>query len=459
MIASMLAPIRLSGSRALRTSLTLLSTVACIATAQAAPTSIQMEVGQQRTWTQPRPIQRAATADDDIVGINVAPPSGVILTAKKPGSAMVSVWETGGQGKPSAQFQVVVSPGGVGTLERGVQLSSAGPKLRLTGQLSSLERHGAIVSAVREAPDKPVGNLVDGSSAKFDTQVQIDVKIVEVSRSKLMASGFYFDRFFNNRNARVGLSGPSNLSGFESTSSAGRTLNSTSGFLPSSDTFNIFTWGRDTLAVFSALEANGFAYTLAEPSLSALSGQTATFLAGGEIPIPIRNGSGADSSVTIFFKEFGIRLGLSPTVLDDERITVKVSPEVSEIDPALSVQISGFNIPGLRVRRTDTTVSTANGETFVLSGLVSRTSSADIDKFPVLGDIPILGAFFKSSRIEREDKELLMIVTPRLVRPLAKEAKLPVLPGEELRQYEPGFLRTLLFNRGRFPEPDTGFSQ
>lgn len=434
-----------------------LATSAAVSQAQAATPIQRLEVGEQKTWSLARPIQRAATANDEIVGINVVPPSGVILTAKKPGSAMVSIWDNSGRSTPTSQFQVVVSPAGVIDSASGVQLSGSGAKLKLSGELRSLEQLATIESAARESGDKPASNLVDATTSGFDVQVQIDVKIVEVSRSKLMASGFYWRSGYGSRSS--GLSGPNNLSGFESSRTEGRTLLSSSGFLPRSDTFNIFTWSSNALAVFSALENNGFAYTVAEPSLTALSGQTATFLAGGELPIPMRTGSGSDSSVTVKFKEFGIRLGLAPTVLDQQRIALKVAPEVSEIDPALAVEIGGFNIPGLRVRRTETTVALGDGETFVISGLVSRESIGSIDKFPFLGDIPVLGAFFKSNRIERSDKELLMIVTPRLVRPFSAKAKLPELPGEELKRYDPGFLHMLLMERGRFDSSESGFSQ
>ena len=423
----------------------------------AAPATQALEVGQQKTWSLPRPISRAATANDEVVGINVVPPSGVILTAKKPGSAMVSIWDNSGRSTPASQFQVVVTPAGLVGAGSGVQVTGSGAKLKLSGELSSLDQLAQIEAASRDAGDKPAANVVDATSSAFDVQVQIDVKIVEVSRSKLIASGFYWNGVNGGR--ITGISGPNNLSGFVSSQSEGRQLQSASGFLPRTDTFNIFSWSSNALAVFSALESNGFAYTVAEPSLTALSGQTATFLAGGELPIPMRTGSGGDSSVSVKFKEFGIRLGLAPTVLDQRRIALKVAPEVSEIDPALAVEIGGFNIPGLRVRRTETTVSLGDGETFVISGLVSRDSIGSIDKFPVLGDIPVLGAFFKSNRIERNDKELLMIVTPRLVRPFAAQAKLPELPGEELKRYDPGFLHMLLLERGRFVDSDSGFSQ
>lgn len=450
--AALLASHRLSGP-----ALGLIAASLVAASVQAAPATQQLEVGQQKTWRIERPIQRAATANDEVVGINVVPPSGVILTAKKPGSAMVSIWDNSGRSTPVSQFQVVVTPAGIASGGSGVQVSGSGTKLKLSGELRSLEQQSAIESATREAGDKGASNVIDTTTAGFDVQVQIDVKVVEVSRSKLMASGFYWRSGYGNRAS--GLSGPNNLSGFQSSQSEGRQLLSTSGFLPRTDTFNIFTWSSNALAVFSALESNGFAYTVAEPSLTALSGQTATFLAGGELPIPMRTGSGSDSSVTVKFKEFGIRLGLAPTVLDQQRIALKVAPEVSEIDPALSVEIGGFNIPGLRVRRTETTVALGDGETFVISGLVSRDSVGTIDKFPFLGDMPVLGAFFKSNRIERNDKELLMIVTPRLVRPFAAKAKLPDLPGEDLKRYDPGFLHMLLLERGSFDDRDAGFSR
>ena len=449
---ALLAPHRLAGL-----SLAVLASSLGAGLVQAAPAVQQLEVGQQKTWSLERPIQRAATANDEVVGINVVPPSGVILTAKKPGSAMVSIWDNSGRSTPASQFQVVVTPAGIAA-GSGVQVSGSGTKLKLSGELRSIEQLATLESSARESGDKPATNLVDATTSGFDVQVQIDVKIVEVSRSKLMASGFNWTNGWNGTRLS-GMTGPNGLASFNKNRSEGTTVTSGNGFVPRSDAFNIFTWSSNALAVFSALEQNGFAYTVAEPSLTALSGQTATFLAGGELPIPMRTGSGTDSSVTVKFKEFGIRLGLAPTVLDQQRIALKVAPEVSEIDPALAVEIGGFNIPGLRVRRTETTVALGDGETFVISGLVSRDSVGTIDKFPVLGDIPVLGAFFKSNRFERNDKELLMIVTPRLVRPFSAKAKLPELPGEELKRFDPGFLHMLFMERGRFDGSESGFSQ
>ncbi len=210
------------------------------------------------------------------------------------------------------------------------------------------------------------------------------------------------------------------------------------------------------LGVINALEGSGFAYTLARPSLVALSGQSASFLAGGEVPIPVPS-SGSDN-ISIEYKEFGIRLTLTPTVISNNRITLKVAPEVSELDYNNGVIISSTRVPALIVRRTDTSISLADGESFVISGLISTNNSSSVSKLPGLGNIPIIGAFFRDSTINREEKELLMVVTPHLVQPLAANAQLPSLPGEPLRNYDPNWFRMYFLEDGDF-DRRSGLSQ
>jgi pilus assembly protein CpaC len=188
----------------------------------------------------------------------------------------------------------------------------------------------------------------------------------------------------------------------------------------------------------------------------ALSGQSASFLAGGEIPIPVPS-SGSDT-VTIEYKEFGIRLTLTPTVIGRNRIALKVAPEVSELDYSNAITIAGTPVPALTIRRTDTSVSLADGESFVISGLINTTNTSQVNKFPGLGDIPILGAFFRNSSVNREERELLMIVTPHLVQPLAANAQLPSLPGEKLRNYDPNWYRLYFLENGDF-DKRSGLSQ
>ncbi|MBJ2246036.1 type II and III secretion system protein family protein [Pseudomonas haemolytica] len=285
-------------------------------------------------------------------------------------------------------------------------------------------------------------SLSPSEDPTLPSQVQTDIRFVEVSRTKLKEASTKIlgmgKNFF--------LGSPDLLSPAEGIFK-----------LPvSADSFNIGFGGGRVKALINALESSGFAYTLARPSLVAMSGQSATFLAGGEVPIPVPS-AGSDT-ISIEYKEFGIRLTLTPTVIDHNRIALKVAPEVSELDYNNSIQIEGIQVPALTVRRTDTSVSLADGESFVISGLISSTNRSTIAKLPGLGDIPIIGAFFRDSNIRSEEKELLMIVTPHLVRPLAANAQLPSLPGEKLRNYDPNWFRLFFLENGNFDRRN-GLSQ
>lgn len=285
-------------------------------------------------------------------------------------------------------------------------------------------------------------SLSPSEDPTLPSQVQTDIRFVEVSRTKLKEASTKIlgmgKNFF--------LGSPDLLSPSEGIFK-----------LPvSADNFNIGFGGGRVKALINALESSGFAYTLARPSLVAMSGQSATFLAGGEVPIPVPS-AGSDT-ITIEYKEFGIRLTLTPTVIDHNRIALKVAPEVSELDYSNAIRIQDIQVPALTVRRTDTSVSLADGESFVISGLISSTNRSTIAKLPGLGDIPILGAFFRDSNISSEEKELLMIVTPHLVQPLAANAQLPSLPGEKLRTYDPNWFRLFFLENGNF-DRRSGLSQ
>lgn len=293
------------------------------------------------------------------------------------------------------------------------------------------------------------GDVSLAAEQGLQAQVQTDIKIVEVSRQKFREVGT--DLLLRSGAANLGFGSPANFAG-----RVGEALGI--GNVVGSG-FNILFGGgsRDFLVALSALESSGFAYTLAEPSLVAMSGQSANFLAGGEFPVPVRGG--LTDSVTIQFKEFGVRLALTPTILGEDRIMLKVAPEVSELDFSNGVESGGVTVPSLRVRRTETSVQLADGESFVISGLISTRSRSEVDRLPGLGEIPILGAFFRSSQLDTEDRELLMIVTPRLVKPLRAGASTPDLPGEDFRHYRPGFVDFYLHEDGSFGRNDGfGFS-
>src|SRR5581483_1059631 len=168
----------------------------------------------------------------------------------------------------------------------------------------------------------------------------------------------------------------------------------------------------------------GLITTLAEPNLTAMNGQTASFLAGGEFPVPIAaqpassNGSPVTGSqITVEFKTFGVSLDFTPTIVDPTHVNLKIRPEVSQLTSNGAVQISGFTIPALTVRRAETTVELGSGQSFALAGLLQNTTEQDISKVPWLGDVPVLGALFRSDQFQHNETELVIIVTPYLVKP------------------------------------------
>ena len=175
-------------------------------------------------------------------------------------------------------------------------------------------------------------------------------------------------------------------------------------------------------SVLNALESRGLAKTLAEPTLIALSGEKASFLAGGEFPIPVaQSSSGGNGSITVEFKPFGVSLAFTPTVLDNKVINLVVEPEVSSLDASASVTINGLVIPGLRTRRARTTLELRDGESFAIAGLLQRDFQTTVRQLPLLGNLPIIGALFRSSSFQKGETELMIVVTPRLVAPLRPE--------------------------------------
>lgn len=371
----------------------------------AMPAVVEIDQGLQQNIQSPVAITRLAVGDPKIADVLVSGNDGFLLTGVGPGATSLMVWTAC---SPTPRQSMVFVRG------RATVAMAPGPGM---------------------APADPL----------LPSQVQTDIRFVEVSRSKLKeASTSIFGRGSNN----FLFGAPGTVPG---TTVTPGTVGATRPNIPlSNDTFNII-WGGGSskvLGMLNAMESSGFAYTLARPSLVALNGQSASFLAGGEFPVPVPNGEG--NGISIEYKEFGVRLTLTPTVVGRDRILLKVAPEVSELDYSAGVTIAGTTVPALNVRRTDTSISLGDGESFVISGLIRSRTSSNIEKFPGLGDIPVLGAFFRSSNIDKEESELLMIVTPRLVQPLAANAQLPSLPGEQLRNYDPNFFRMYFFENGNF---------
>lgn len=426
-----------------------------IGAAKAAP--ISLDAGRQLPLSLERPAQQVAVGDPDVADVQLVSARELLITALRPGTTGLHVWYQGV--RTPREFQIVVNPVQAMRDEieaAGLTVATAGDKVQLRGESASLEAHDRALALATTKESAPV----DASWLRMSGEVQTDIKIVEISREKLRSAGVFLGKNTANTTAAVAPTGT--LSGIEA-GAGGFTLLSSGGFLPSAQAFNVVIGdsSRGLLSVFSLLEAKGFAYTLAEPSLVTMSGQSASFLAGGEFPIPVSQGSGETSSVTIEYKEFGVRLTLSPTVLAEDRIMLKVAPEVSELDFSAGVRSGGVSVPALRVRRADTSVELGDGESFAIAGLISQGTMGNVDKLPGLGDLPVLGALFRSSRIQKDDRELVMIVTPHLVRPLARGAKLPPLPGERYRKYDKSFAGQMFLETGEFESQApvrTGFS-
>jgi pilus assembly protein CpaC len=290
-----------------------------------------------------------------------------------------------------------------------VKATTSNGKVILKGKASGA---GAAAKA-REIAKKFDPELVDTVKIEGSQQVNLEVRFIEARRSKGKELSI---------RAQARRATNSSFSGVN----GGALANLLSGSLPFGQfVTNIIDGGTNVDVTINALEEQGLARSLAEPNLVALSGDTASFLAGGEFPIPVgaETSDGGGREVTVEFKQFGVGLKFTPTVLDNGLINLKLAPEVSELDPSGGITLAGISIPGLQVRRAETTLELRDGQTFVLGGLLQKGSSYTKAQLPWLGDVPILGALFRSSQFQKNETDLVIIVTPRLVKPLR--------PGEE----------------------------
>jgi len=216
-------------------------------------------------------------------------------------------------------------------------------------------------------------------------------------------------------------------------------------------------FGMDLISSLDLAQTDGLVSILAEPTLTALSGETASFLAGGEFPVPVSQSLGA---VTIEYKQYGVGLAFTPIVLQDGRISMRVRPEVSELSDAGSVTLNNFVVPALTTRRAETTVELGSGQSFMIAGLLRNTNSNSINKAPFLGDLPILGTLFRSTKYRRQETELVIIVTPYLVRPVSGRMALPVdgyrAPTDVEQVIEGQNFKGVSGQRTRVPAPAPG---
>ncbi len=413
---------------------------------------IRVMAGGQLDFKTPTAVQRVAVGDASIADVSVLSKRNLLILGKKTGVTTLLLWANK-TGQPR-MYRVQVDqalPGKTPATGAAAHLTAEGAPVIVHGEMQdALQHEMALRMAEQVAGEK--GAVIDRSTIPLSGQVMVDVRFVEMSKKVLNEAGINLVSHPQSQNGiRFGMYAPGALD------TVSNFLNG--GSLPIKSALNLVASSASpsgALGVLSLLENNGLARTLAQPSMTVVSGQTASFMAGGEYPIPVAQSLG---QVTITYKPYGIRLALTPTVFSKNRIAIKLAPEVSELDFTNAVTLSGLSVPGVLTRRAETTIELGDGESFVIAGLISRTFVDAVDKVPGLGDVPVLGAFFKSTRFTREDKELVIIATPRLVRPIAANAEQPPLPGAEYDQYNPGWMRRLFYGGDMADDESVGLSR
>lgn len=296
--------------------------------------------------------------------------------------------------------------------EGSSRLSVIGDHVVAKGELASLEE-AIDVAASAEGLAQATGKLSNQTTLSESQQINLRVRFAEVRSNDIHRLGINWQAIFDRGDFILGLA-TGNFAGV---------IDSFASDLTGSVFGNIDTGSVDVDILIEALQREGIVNILAEPNLTALNGQPASFLAGGEFPFPVPNSEGA---TTIEFREFGVSLNFIATLLPGNRIAIQVRPEVSQISFGSGIAFDGIAVPLLTVRRAETSIELGSGQTFAIAGLFQRNLSTDIDKFPLLAEIPILGKLFRSVRYQQEETELVVLITPYLVEPVSgRDLRLP----------------------------------
>ncbi|HXI30728.1 MAG TPA: type II and III secretion system protein family protein, partial [Vicinamibacterales bacterium] len=380
------------------------------------------------------PITRFALNNPAVADATVVDPTQLLVDGKSAGNVSLIVW---GNGHKLSQYDIVVYPP-TPALQRqfkalfpgeDIDVSVADEAIVLSGKVSS---NGVALRAMeiaeKSSSKSKVINLLQLPGGG-EQQVMLQVRVAEVSRRALTQLGV---SLFTGANGYKDWVGRSSTQQFPAP-----TFNDTK--LTFTDFLNLFVFNTkyDVGAVVTALQNRGFFQSLAEPTLIAYNGQEASFLAGGEIPVPIAQGGVNAGAITVSYKEFGVRLTFRPTIAGDV-IRLKVKPEVSQLDFANGITLQGFRVPALSTRRAETDVELRDGQSFAIGGLMNNSTQTDKAGIPGLSEVPIIGNLFKSKADRKEQTELVVLITPRLVRPMnaGETPALPTVPERFLRPEE-----------------------
>lgn len=433
-------------------------------TAQAPAGTINLSKGRGRMVTLSAPMSDLFVADDKVADVQVRSPTQLYIFAKDFGETTIYATAKGGAVVYSTNVRVGSN---VETIDQMLSMAMPDAHITATPMNGLVLLTGTVANPDDAAEAERLTAAFVGKDMQVLTrlrtatplQVNLQVRIAEVNRELVKSigvnlmtrdntGGFTFGLAQGRNFGSIGNTDLSGLPKLDASSIFGLPAGSLSlPFDPVSGQFiskagtafdlsklaqgagitNIGLAGKlfgvDVASAIDLAENSGLITTLANPNLTALSGETASFLAGGEVPIPISQGF---NQVTIEYKQYGVSLAFTPTVLADGRISMRVRPEVSELTSTGAVVLNGFSVPALTTRRAETTVELGSGQSFMIGGLLKSTHNNSVDKAPGLGDLPILGALFRSNKFQRQETELIILVTPYLVRPVsANQLALP----------------------------------
>jgi pilus assembly protein CpaC len=381
-----------------------------------------------------RPIARVAIGLGEIAEASAVTPTEIMVNGKVPGETSLIIWDTRG-GRQFFNITVrpssAVSTDNLDAIRRELAMELPGQPLKVTSENNMVFLRGTVkdlngsARAVQIASTGgKVVNLLNVDVPPADPQILLKVKFASVDRSKEKQLGInVFSSGLGNTIAGYG-------TGEYAAPTVGLPSAGSPGSVSISNPLNLFAFfpGLNLGANIEALEQRGLVEVLAEPNVMAVNGKEASFLAGGEYPYPVAQAAtGGAATISISFKEYGVRLNFIPTITPRGTIRLQVAPEVSALDFADSVEISGFDVPSITTRKVKTEVELSDGQSFVVGGLLDKNETETFQKIPFLGDIPILGKFFQSMQRTKTDTELIIIVTPEIVSPIGAGSALPEL--------------------------------
>ena len=412
-----------------------LGTVGAAAPAAAQPTAakpaetLNLSKGAGTLVRLSEPMTDVFVANDTVADVQVRSSTQLYVFGKGSGETTVYATAKSGRVVYAANVRVGNNIGSVGEMlhlampDANIQATPMNNLVLLTGTVANPDD----VAEAQRLTQAYVGSdsqVVSRLKSATPLQVTLKVRIAEVNRTLLKQWGINLLSNDPTGGFKFGIAQGQGINipaaGCTSNCAPPSVLRSTIGSTLSASTKFL---GLNILSSLDIAAQDGLVSILAEPNLTALSGETASFLAGGEFPIPVSQALG---SVTIEYKQYGVGLAFTPIVLSDGRISMRVRPEVSELSNSGAVTLNGFTVPALTTRRAETTVELGSGQSMMIGGLLRNTASNNIDKAPFLGDLPVLGALFRSTHFRREETELVVIVTPYLVRPVSGQMATPV---------------------------------